>query len=201
LPGPASTRPAKSVRKRRISPAISSVAPKHVLAEIRDDFHRVAYAANADAARAAYATFERRWANCCPGMVASLRTRLSGSTKSSRRRVERLAWSLTTATAKCHSMSIEMSAWPGGLTATVRPGLVFRPLRLWQARCIQRLGCQHSVQGGDDRETLKQGARIADVLGLQWLRIARARAYGETSGRDQRGAWRQLLSARPSEEG
>ncbi len=27
-------------------------APKHVLAEIRDDFHRIVYAANADAARA-----------------------------------------------------------------------------------------------------------------------------------------------------
>jgi putative transposase len=29
-------------------------APKHALAEIRDDFHRIVYAANADAARAAY---------------------------------------------------------------------------------------------------------------------------------------------------
>lgn len=67
LPGPASTRPAKSVRKRRISPAISSVAPKHVLAEIRDDFHRVAYAANADAARAAYATFETEMGQLLPG--------------------------------------------------------------------------------------------------------------------------------------
>src|SRR3989449_10841894 len=48
-------------------------APKHVLAEIRDDFHRVAYAANADAARAAYAAFERTWAKRCPGVVTSLR--------------------------------------------------------------------------------------------------------------------------------
>jgi putative transposase len=31
------------------------------------------YAANADAARAAYVTFERRWAKRCPGVVASLR--------------------------------------------------------------------------------------------------------------------------------
>ncbi len=30
-------------------------------AEIRDDFHRVVYAANDDAARTAYAAFERTW--------------------------------------------------------------------------------------------------------------------------------------------
>ena len=48
-------------------------APKHVLAEIRDDFHRIVYAANADAARAAYAVFERAWAKRCPGVVTSLR--------------------------------------------------------------------------------------------------------------------------------
>jgi transposase-like protein len=48
-------------------------APKHVLAEIRDDFHRIVYAANADAARAAYSAFERAWAKRCPSVVASLR--------------------------------------------------------------------------------------------------------------------------------
>ena len=48
-------------------------APKHPLAEIRDDFHRIIYAPNADAARAAYATFERTWAKRCPGVVTSLR--------------------------------------------------------------------------------------------------------------------------------
>jgi putative transposase len=48
-------------------------APKHVLAEIRDDFHRIAYATSAEAARAAYATFERAWDKRCPGVVASLR--------------------------------------------------------------------------------------------------------------------------------
>jgi len=48
-------------------------APKHALAEIRDDFHRIAYATSADAARAAYATFERAWGKRCPGVVASLR--------------------------------------------------------------------------------------------------------------------------------
>jgi transposase-like protein len=48
-------------------------APKHALAEIRDDFHRIVYAANADAARAAYAAFERAWSKHCPGVVTSLR--------------------------------------------------------------------------------------------------------------------------------
>jgi putative transposase len=48
-------------------------APKHALADIRDDFHRIVYAANADAARAAYAAFERRWTKRCPGVVTSLR--------------------------------------------------------------------------------------------------------------------------------
>src|SRR5262249_9109337 len=47
--------------------------PKHALAEIRDDFHRIVYAASLDAARAAYATFERTWSKRCPGVVASLR--------------------------------------------------------------------------------------------------------------------------------
>jgi len=48
-------------------------APKHVLAEIRDDFHRIVYAANADEAHAAYTAFERTWAKRCPGVVARLR--------------------------------------------------------------------------------------------------------------------------------
>src|SRR5215470_7496400 len=48
-------------------------APKHVLAEIRDDFHRIAYATSAETARGAYATFERTWGKRCPGVVASLR--------------------------------------------------------------------------------------------------------------------------------
>jgi putative transposase len=47
-------------------------APKHVLAEIRNDFHRIVYAANADAARAAYPAFERTWTKGCPGVVTSL---------------------------------------------------------------------------------------------------------------------------------
>jgi putative transposase len=34
-------------------------APKHAPAEIRDDFHRIAYAGNAETAQAAYSTFER----------------------------------------------------------------------------------------------------------------------------------------------
>ena len=48
-------------------------APKHALAEIRDDFHRIVYAASADAARVAYAAFERTWGTRCPGVVTSLR--------------------------------------------------------------------------------------------------------------------------------
>jgi len=48
-------------------------SPKHALAEIRDDFHRIAYAASAGAARSAYVRFERVWAKRCPGVVASLR--------------------------------------------------------------------------------------------------------------------------------
>jgi putative transposase len=48
-------------------------APKHALAVIRDDFHRIVYAANADAARTAYTAFERTWAMRCPGVVTSLR--------------------------------------------------------------------------------------------------------------------------------
>jgi transposase-like protein len=48
-------------------------APKHALAEIRDDFHRIVYATNADTARTAYAGFERTWSKRCPGVVTSLR--------------------------------------------------------------------------------------------------------------------------------
>ena len=47
-------------------------APKHALPDIRDDFHRIVYAASADAARIAYAAFERTWGKRCPGAVASL---------------------------------------------------------------------------------------------------------------------------------
>jgi putative transposase len=48
-------------------------APKHALAAIRDDSHRIVYAADADAARTAYTAFERTWAKRCPGVVTSLR--------------------------------------------------------------------------------------------------------------------------------
>ena len=48
-------------------------APKHALADIRDDFHRIVYATNADDAHAAYAVFERTWAKRCPSVVTSLR--------------------------------------------------------------------------------------------------------------------------------
>ena len=48
-------------------------APKHALLEIRDDFHRVVYAASAEAAHTAYVAFERTWGKRCPGVVTSLR--------------------------------------------------------------------------------------------------------------------------------
>jgi transposase-like protein len=47
-------------------------APKHALGELRDDFHRIVYAANGDTARAEVITFERKWAKRCPGVVRSL---------------------------------------------------------------------------------------------------------------------------------
>jgi transposase-like protein len=47
-------------------------APKHVLAEIRADFHRIVYAEGAAAARLAYTAFERKWSARCPGVVRSL---------------------------------------------------------------------------------------------------------------------------------
>src|SRR5712664_3608459 len=47
-------------------------APKHALDELREDFHRIVYAASADAGRAAYSALERKWAKRCPGVVRSL---------------------------------------------------------------------------------------------------------------------------------
>jgi putative transposase len=47
-------------------------APKHALAEIRADFHRIVYAESAAAARLAYTGFERTWSARCPGVVRSL---------------------------------------------------------------------------------------------------------------------------------
>jgi transposase-like protein len=49
---------------------IERKAPKHALPEIRDDFHRIVYAASAEAARAAYIAFERTWAKRRSGVVA-----------------------------------------------------------------------------------------------------------------------------------
>jgi putative transposase len=48
-------------------------APKHALADIRDDFHRMVHAAGAAAAHTAYAAFEHTWSKRCPGVVTSLR--------------------------------------------------------------------------------------------------------------------------------
>jgi putative transposase len=47
-------------------------APKHVVAEIRADFHRIVYAETVAGARTAYAAFARKWAPRCPGVVRSL---------------------------------------------------------------------------------------------------------------------------------
>ena len=47
-------------------------APKHVLAEVREDFHEIVYAASAEAAQTAWAKFERVWGKCCPGVVKNL---------------------------------------------------------------------------------------------------------------------------------
>lgn len=47
-------------------------APKHALAELRADFHRIVYAESGAAARDAYSAFERTWRPRCPGVVRSL---------------------------------------------------------------------------------------------------------------------------------
>lgn len=47
-------------------------APKHALAELRADFHRIVYAESATVARAACAAFDRKWTPRCPGVVRSL---------------------------------------------------------------------------------------------------------------------------------
>jgi putative transposase len=48
-------------------------APRHARAEIREDFHRIVYAASEEAARTASRAFERKWEKRCPGVVRSLR--------------------------------------------------------------------------------------------------------------------------------
>jgi len=47
-------------------------APKHALDDLREDFHRIVYAASGEAGRTAYTAFERKWAKRCPGVVRSL---------------------------------------------------------------------------------------------------------------------------------
>jgi transposase-like protein len=47
-------------------------APRHAVAEIRADFHRIVYAESAAIARGAYTAFERKWTPRCPGVVRSL---------------------------------------------------------------------------------------------------------------------------------
>jgi hypothetical protein len=47
-------------------------APKHALAELREDFHRIVYAASGESARAAYTAYARKWSTRCPGVARSL---------------------------------------------------------------------------------------------------------------------------------
>jgi transposase-like protein len=47
-------------------------APKHALAELRADFHRIVYAESLAAARSAFSAFEPKWRARCPGVVRSL---------------------------------------------------------------------------------------------------------------------------------
>jgi len=47
-------------------------APKHALADLRADFHRIVYASSADTARTAWIAFERTWGRRCPAVVKSL---------------------------------------------------------------------------------------------------------------------------------
>jgi transposase-like protein len=51
---------------------LESKAPKHALAEVRADFHRIVYAESAATAHAAYAAFERKWTRLCSSVVRSL---------------------------------------------------------------------------------------------------------------------------------
>jgi len=46
-------------------------APKHALAEIRDDFHRIVYATSLEVASGAWTAFEHKWGKRCPGVVTS----------------------------------------------------------------------------------------------------------------------------------
>jgi putative transposase len=47
-------------------------APRHAVAEVCADFHRIVYAENLAAARSAFSAFERKWRTRCPGVVRSL---------------------------------------------------------------------------------------------------------------------------------
>jgi putative transposase len=47
-------------------------APKHALAEVKADFHRIVYAESLSAARGAVSAFERKWRTRSPGMARTL---------------------------------------------------------------------------------------------------------------------------------
>jgi putative transposase len=47
-------------------------APKHALAEVKSDFHRIVYAESLAGAQGAFTAFERKWRTRSPGVVRSL---------------------------------------------------------------------------------------------------------------------------------
>jgi transposase-like protein len=51
---------------------IERKVPKHALEEIREDYHRIVYAASEAKARRAYEAFERKWSERCSSAVKSL---------------------------------------------------------------------------------------------------------------------------------
>ena len=56
----------------RVGCGVERKAPKHALAEIRADFHRIVCAESLATARGAYTAFGRKWTPRCPGVVRSL---------------------------------------------------------------------------------------------------------------------------------
>jgi putative transposase len=47
-------------------------APKHALADVADDFHKIVYAKDLEAAQTARDAFRKKWDKLCPGVVRSL---------------------------------------------------------------------------------------------------------------------------------
>jgi transposase-like protein len=49
-------------------------APKHALAELREDFHRIVYAASGEARRTGVHRLRTQWAKRCPDVLRARRT-------------------------------------------------------------------------------------------------------------------------------